>query len=68
MHKMAKTTLQHRDGILGFRRFEDMTNASMEGFNNKARTMLRQAYGYRNPEYMPLRIFNLPDSNIKIII
>ncbi len=35
LHKMAKTILQHWDGILGFWRFGNMTNASMEGFNNK---------------------------------
>ena len=60
--------MQHWDGILGFRRFGNMTNASMEGFNNKVRTMLRQAYGYRDLEYMRLKIFNLSDNNIKIII
>ena len=67
LHKMAKTILQYRDGILGFWRFGNMTNASMEGFNNKVRTMLRQAYGY-DLEYMRLKIFNLPNNNIKIII
>ena len=68
LHKMAKTILQHWDGILEFRRFGNMTNVSMEGFNNKVRTMLRQAYGYRDLEYMRLKIFNLPDNNLKIII
>ena len=46
LHKMAKTILQHWDGILGFWHFGNLTNAAMEGFNNKVRTMLRQAYGY----------------------
>ena len=64
----GKAILQHWDGFLGFRCFGNMTNASMEGFNNKVRTMLRQAYGYRDPEYMRLKIFNLPNNNIKIII
>ena len=68
LHKMAKTILQYWDGILGFWRFGNMTNASMEGFNNKVRTMLRQAYGYRDLEYMRLKIFNLPNNNIKIVI
>ncbi|MST99662.1 transposase [Victivallaceae bacterium BBE-744-WT-12] len=65
---MAKTILQHwgrNSGVLAFR---NMTNASMEGFNNKVRTMLRQAYGYRDLEFMLLKIFNLPNNNIKIII
>lgn len=48
--------------------FGNLTNAAMEGFNNKVRTMLRQAYGYRDLEYMRLKIFNLPENNIKIII
>lgn len=56
------------DGILGFWHFGNLTNAAMEGFNNKVRTMLRQAYGYRDLEYMRLKIFNLPENNIKIII
>ncbi len=30
--------------------------------------MLRQAYGSRNLDYMRLKIFNLPNNNIKIII
>ncbi len=30
--------------------------------------MLRQAYGYRDPEYMRLKIFNLPNNNAKIVI
>ena len=50
-----------------FWRFGNMTNASMEGFNNKARTMLQQAYGYRDLEYMRLKNFNQPNDNLKII-
>ena len=68
LHKMAKTILQYWDEILGFWRFGNITNASMEGFNNKVRTMRRQAYGYRDLEYMRLKIFNLPNNNLKIII
>ena len=55
-------------GRLRFWHFGNLTNAAMEGFNNKVRTMLRQAYGYRDLEYMRLKIFNLPENNIKIII
>ena len=68
LHKMAKTILQYWDEILGFWRFGHITNASMEGFNNKVRTIRRQAYGYRDLEYMRLKIFNLPNNNLKIII
>ena len=68
LHKMAKTMLQHWDGILGFWRFGNMTNASMKGFNNMVRTMLWQAYGYRYLEYMRFKISNQSNNNIKIVI
>lgn len=68
IHKMAKTVETHWDGILGFWRFGGVTNAAMEGFNNKVRTLMRQAYGYRDHEYMRLKIFNLPNSKLKIVI
>ena len=66
LHKMAMTTLQHWDGILEFWRFGNMANTSMEGFNNKVRTMLRQTYGYRDLDYMRLKIFNLPTTISKL--
>ena len=34
-----------------------------EGFNNKIRWLIRQAYGYRDYEYFRLKVFDLP--NIK---
>ena len=36
----------------------------MEGFNNKIGWLTRQAYGYRDEEYLILKIFDLP--NIKV--
>ena len=68
LYRTAKTILQHWTGIRGFWHFGNAANASMEGFNNKVRTMFRQAYGYRVPECMRLKIFNLPNNNLKIII
>ena len=43
---------------IGIRR---LTSASMEGFNNKIRWLIRQAYGYRDEEYFRLKIFDLPN-------
>ena len=36
----------------------------MEGFNNKVRTMIRQAYGFRDEEYMRFKIFDLPNKRV----
>ncbi|NLD99846.1 MAG: transposase, partial [Fibrobacter sp.] len=35
-------------------------NAAMEGFNNKVRHMIAQAYGFHDYEYMKLKIYELP--------
>ena len=62
------TMEKHWEGILGFWRFGGATNAAMEGFNNKVRTMLRQAYGYRDDEYMILKIYDLPNRKLQVVI
>ena len=35
----------------------------MEGFNNKVRWLIRQAYGFRDREYLKLKIYQLPEIN-----
>lgn len=57
---MAKTISSHLDGILGYWRHGSLTNASHEGFNNKIGWLTRQAYGYRDEEYLHLKIYDLP--------
>ena len=39
-----------------------ITNAFMEGFNNKIRWLNKQAYGYRDIEFLKLKIFDLPNT------
>jgi len=51
LYKMAKTIEQHMDGILAFWKNNRLTNAKMEGFYNKIRWLIRQAYGFRDREY-----------------
>ena len=57
---MAGTVEKHMKGITAFWRTGGLSNASMEGFNNKIRWLMRQAYGYRDDEYFHLKIFDLP--------
>ena len=61
LQSMVKTIQSHWDGILGFWKYDGLTSAGMEGFNNKVRTMIRMAYGYRDEEYMVLKIYDLPN-------
>ncbi len=60
---MAKTIEKHKQGILAYWKFNQLTNAGMEGFNNKIRWLISQAYGYHDQEYFELKIFDLPTCN-----
>ena len=60
LKQMAKTITKRMDGILGYWRHGSLTNASQEGFNNKVGWLTRQAYGYRDEEYLYLKIYDLP--------
>lgn len=61
LEAMAKTIRTHLAGILAHWRFQGLTSAGMEGFNNKIRWLIRQAYGFRDQEYFDLKIFDLPN-------
>ena len=64
LEKMAKSIRRHMDGILAYWGEGRLTSAGMEGFNNKVRWLIRQAYGYRDDEYFKLKIFDLPNVRI----
>jgi len=58
--KVAESIEYHFDGILAFWHSNRITSAAMEGFNNKIRWLIRQAYGFHDEEYFHLKIFDLP--------
>jgi transposase len=60
LRSMARTIRRHVDGILGYWT-KHLTSAAMEGFNNKIRWLIRQAYGYGDQQYFTLKIFDLPN-------
>ena len=62
---MAKTIENNLDGITAYWKMSGLTNASMEGFNNKIRWLIRQAYGFRDDEYFTLKIYNLPNTKVE---
>lgn len=61
LKSMARTIRDKLDGITSFRTFRHVSNAKMEGFNNKLRRLIKQAYGFRDRESFPLRIHQLPE-------
>jgi len=64
LKSMAKTLRTHWAGVLAYWTTDGVTSAAVEGFNNKIRWLVKQAYGYHDKEYFRLKIFDLP--NIKI--
>jgi len=60
--EMAKTIENNLRGIVAYWKTDSLSNAAMEGFNNKIRWLIRQAYGFRDKEYFTLKIYNLPNT------
>jgi transposase len=67
LEKFAQTLEDHREGILNYHESR-ITTGPLEGTNNKIRVLQRRAYGYRDQEYLKLRIYALHDTPFKIAI
>lgn len=65
---MAKTIENHLQGIIAYWKTNALSNAGMEGFNNKVMWLIRQAYGFRDKDYFILKIYNLPETKTEAIL
>ena len=52
---MVRTIRDKLDGIVTYWTFRHISNAKMEGFNNKIRWLIKQAYGFRDREYNKIK-------------
>ncbi|HZL24935.1 MAG TPA: transposase, partial [Acidobacteriaceae bacterium] len=43
------------------------TTGPLEGTNNKIKTMQRQAYGFRDPDFFKLKIFALHETTYALV-
>lgn len=59
--KVANTIMAKRSGILAWYDAQ-VTNAMLEGINNKIKVMKRRAYGYRDQLYFNLLLMGLKDN------
>ena len=65
MESLAKTLRAHAAGILNY--FEHpISSGKLEGINNKVGAMNRAAYGYRDEEFLHLKLYSLHESSIKM--
>jgi transposase len=66
LQQMAKTLAVHRSGLLAY--YDVMiTSGPMEGTNNKIKTMKRQAYGFRDKEFLKLKILAIHETRYELV-
>ena len=58
LQKMAHSMLKHSDGLLAYYE-HPISNAKIEGTNNKIKCKKRQGYGYRDIDYFTLLLYDL---------
>jgi transposase len=66
LKKFANTLLAHRSGILAYYDFP-ISTGPLEGTNNKIKTMKRQAYGFRDQEFLKLRILAIHQTKYALV-
>ena len=58
LKRVGKTLGAYRTGLLNYFNHR-ITSGAVEGLINKIKTLKRQAYGFRDPEYFKLRLYHL---------
>ena len=66
LKKFAKTLAGHAFGILNYYDYP-ISTGSLEGTNNKIKTLQRQAYGYRDMDFFKLKIFALHEAKYALV-
>lgn len=64
--KFANTLAAHRAGLLGWYDYP-ISTGPLEGVNNKIKLCTRQAYGYRNLDFLILKLFALHDTKFALV-
>jgi transposase len=64
--KFAKTLAAFQSGILSYYDYR-ISSASLEGTNNKIKTMKRMAYGFRDIEFFKLKIMAIHESKYALV-
>ncbi len=66
LHRFAKTLRFHATGILAWYDYP-ISTGPLEGTNNKIKTMKRQAYGFRDPEFFKLKILGIHETRYALV-
>ena len=66
LQDFAKTLRAHAWGILAYYD-HPISTAALEGTNNKIKTMKRQAYGFRDQEFLTLKILGIHETKYALV-
>lgn len=66
LKQFAKTLRFHAFGILAWYDYP-ISTGPLEGTNNKIKTMKRQAYGFRDPEFLKLKILGIHETTYALV-
>jgi len=66
LQDFAKTLRFHAWGILAYYDYP-ISTAALEGTNNKIKTMKRQAYGFRDQEFLRLKILGIHQTKYALV-
>jgi transposase len=66
LQDFARTLQAHAWGILAYYD-HPISTGPLEGTNNKIKTMKRQAYGFRDPEFLKLKILGIHESKYALV-
>ena len=66
LHQFARTLRVHAMGILAYYDYP-ISTGPLEGTNNKIKTMKRQAYGFRDTEFLKLKILGIHETKCALV-
>ena len=67
LKQFAKTLATHRSGILAYYDFDHLSTGPLEGTNNKIKTLQKMAYGFRDKEFLKLKIKGLHETKYALV-
>lgn len=66
LRTFANTLESHQEGVLAFYDIR-ISTGPLEGVNNKIKTMQRRSYGFRDSEFMRLKIYGLHETRYALV-
>lgn len=67
LKQFANTLAAYRSGILAYYDFDRLSTGPLEGTNNKIKTLQKMAYGFRDKEFLKLKIKGLHETKYALV-